>query len=93
MTTLHIEHPVTDFPTWRAAFERFGPARADAGVRRFRIQRPLDDDHRVLVELDFDEAAAAAAFLGFLREVVWAVPENSPALAGTPETRILRRAD
>lgn len=93
MTTLHIEHPVTDFPTWRAAFDRFGPARADAGVRRFRIQRPLDDDHRVLVELDFDEAAGATAFLGFLREVVWAVPENSPALAGTPETRILRRAD
>ena len=93
MTTLHIEHPVTDFPTWRAAFDRFGPARADAGVRQFRIQRPLDDDHRVLVELDFDEAAGAAAFLGFLRDVVWAVPENSPALAGTPETRILRRAD
>lgn len=93
MTTLHIEHPVTDFPTWRAAFDRFGPARADAGVRRFRIQRPLDDDHRVLVELDFDEAAAATAFLAFLRDVVWAVPENSPALAGAPETRILRRAD
>ena len=93
MTTLHIEHPVTDFPTWRAAFDRFAPARADAGVRQFRIQRPLDDDHRVLVELDFDEAAGATAFLGFLREVVWAVPENSPALAGTPETRILRRAD
>lgn len=93
MTTLHIEHPVTDFPTWRAAFDRFAPARADAGVRGFRIQRPLDDDHRVLVELDFDGAAGATAFLGFLREVVWAVPENSPALAGTPETRILRRAD
>ena len=93
MTTLHIEHPVTDFPTWRAAFDRFAPARADAGVRQFRIQRPLDDDHHVLVELDFDEAAGATAFLGFLREVVWAVPENSPALAGTPETRILRRAD
>ena len=93
MNTLHIEHAVTDYPTWRAAFDRFGPARAEAGVRQSRIQRPLDDDHHILVELDFDEEAAAAAFLTFLRRVVWAVPENSPALAGTPQTRILRRAD
>ena len=23
MATLHIEHPVTDFGTWKAAFDRF----------------------------------------------------------------------
>lgn len=93
MTTLHIEHPVTDFPTWRAAFDRFAPARAQGGVRAFRIQRAVDDDHHVLVELDFDDAERAGQFLAFLRETVWAVRENSPALAGAPATRILRRAD
>jgi hypothetical protein len=27
--------------------------------------------------------------LDFLQKVVWAIPENAPALAGTPETMIL----
>lgn len=93
MNTLHIEHAVTDFPTWHDAFDKFASARTNAGVRAARIQRPLDDDAYVLVELDFDDHASAAAFLGFLREAVWAVPTNSPALAGDPQTRILRAVD
>jgi hypothetical protein len=93
MNTLHIEHAVTDFPTWRAAFDRFGPARSDAGVRAARIQRPLDDDAYVLVELDFDDEDSAAGFLGFLHQVVWATPANAPALVGAPQTRILRQVD
>jgi len=32
----------------------------------------------------------AAAFLEILRTRVWSVPDNSPALAGSPTTRILR---
>jgi hypothetical protein len=27
MATLHIEHPVTDYGTWSAAFARFADAR------------------------------------------------------------------
>lgn len=93
MNTLHIEHRVTDFSTWRNAFDRFAPARAEAGVRAVRIQRPLDDDAYVLIELDFDDADSAAGFLGFLTSVVWATPVNSPALAGLPQTRILRAVE
>ena len=93
MNTLHIEHPVTDFSTWRNAFDRFAPARAEAGVRAARIQRPLDDDAYVLIELDFDDADSAAGFLGFLKSVVWATPANSPGLAGSPQTRILRAVE
>ena len=90
MNTLHIEHPVTDYATWRSAFDRFAAARAEAGVRAARIQRPLDDDAYVLIELDFDDADSARGFLGFLEAVVWATPANSPALAGSPQTRILQ---
>lgn len=89
MTILHIEHPITDYGVWKKAFDSFAALRHEAGVRGHRIQRPLDDDHYVVIDLDFDTAEAAAAFLVQLRSRVWANPANSPALAGTPVTRIL----
>jgi len=93
MHTLQIEHAVTDFDVWCAAFDRFDDARATAGVRAHRVRRPVDDPAYVVIELDFDTAEAAGGFLGFLQSVVWSAPENSPALAGTPRTRILGPAD
>jgi hypothetical protein len=93
MPTLHIEHQITDFATWKTAFDRFAGARADAGVRGHRVQRPVYDDAYVVVDLDFDEVADAERFLGFLRSRVWSSPENAPALAGTPRTRILETAE
>jgi hypothetical protein len=89
MATLHIQHPVTDFGTWTSAFSRFAEARRNAGVRAQRIQRPVDDPGFVVIDLDFDSAAEAQAFRGFLITQVWSNPENSPGLAGTPETMIL----
>jgi hypothetical protein len=38
MATLHIEHPITDFGTWNAAFARLADVRRQAGVRQQRIQ-------------------------------------------------------
>ena len=93
MYTLHIEHPVTDFGTWRAAFDRFESARQDAGVRAHRIGRPIDDERYIQVELDFDESTAASGFLSLLERAVWSSREASPALVGTPTTRILERCD
>jgi hypothetical protein len=92
MTTLHIEHPITDVATWRAAFDAFADARRTAGVRAHRIHRPVDDDHYVLIDLDFADIAAAEAFQHFLHNVVWNQPANSPTLAGTPTTRLLQPA-
>jgi hypothetical protein len=92
MTTLHIEHSIVDFATWRTAFDRFAEARAQAGVRAHRVQRPVDD-HYVVIDLDFDTAEQATRFLAFLRERVWSTPENSPALAGEVHTRVLEAAD
>ena len=89
MATLHIEHPITDFDTWVAAFDRFAEARSRAGVRSQQVQRPVDDPAYVVVDLEFDTTEAAEAFLTFLTSTVWARPESSPALAGTPRTTIL----
>lgn len=89
MPTLHIEHAVTDLPTWTATFNRFAEMRKNSGVRAHRVQHPLDDPNYILIDLDFDTTAEAEAFLGFLRGKVWSSPDNAPALIGTPQTRIL----
>lgn len=89
MATLHIEHPITDFGVWKAAFDRFARVREESGVRGHRILRPVDDAHYVVIDLDFPTAAQAERFLGFLRTKVWTSADNAPALAGTPQTRIL----
>ena len=89
MQTLRIEHPITDFTQWRRAFDAVADSRTEAGVRSHRVLRPADDDHYVLVDLDFDTVEQATAFLGFLRSRIWSIPANSPALAGDPVTRIL----
>jgi len=89
MTTLHIEHAVTDLATWQAAFDRFGELRAAAGVTAQRVLRPTDDDHYVVVQLDFDERAQAAAFLQTLRTAIWLNPSAAPALHGEPRATLL----
>jgi hypothetical protein len=89
MATLHIEHAITDLATWLGAFGGFAEARARAGVRQTRVHQPVDDEHYIYVELDFDDVEAATAFLGFLRGVVWASPEASPGLDGSPTGRVL----
>jgi hypothetical protein len=93
MATLHIQHPVTDFDTWTSAFSRFADARLAAGVRAQRIHRPVDDPKFVVIDLDFDSPADAQSFRQFLTTNVWAHPENSPGLAGTPETMILESVE
>jgi hypothetical protein len=93
MATLHIEHPISDFGTWKAAFDQFAEARAKSGVRGHRILRPVDDACYVVVDLDFRTVAEAEGFLDFLRTRVWTSTVNAPALTGTPQTRILEPAD
>jgi hypothetical protein len=90
MATLHIEHPITDLETWLSAFNGFAAARRQAGVQAERVQQPVDDPAYIVVDLTFGTADEAAAFLSFLREQVWAIPENAPALAGSPDTMILQ---
>jgi hypothetical protein len=90
--TLHIEHPITDFETWRTAFDRFADARRAAGVLAHRVRRPVDDPCFVVVELDFATTDQARSFLDFLTTEVWARPERAPALAGAPRTTILDAA-
>jgi hypothetical protein len=93
MPTLRIEHPITDYPTWRQAFDRFAEVRERSGVIADQVQQPVDDPHYVLIDLDFATTAEATRFLTFLRSQVWSSPERSPALAGTPRASIVAPVD
>lgn len=89
MPTLHIEHPITDLATWTRAFTALTEVRRQAGVRTETVRHPVGDKAFVVVDLEFATFEQAQAFLQFLETKVWAVPANSPALAGSPDARIL----
>jgi hypothetical protein len=89
MFTLSIDHAISDFPTWKQAFDRFAQARQVAGVVSHRIRRPVDDPHHLVIELEFESHENADAFRQFLANVVWADRDASPALVGAPTCRIL----
>ena len=99
MSTLKIEHPIGDFETWKAAFERDPVGREQAGVRRYRVYRPVDDPKYVIIDLDFDGPDAAQSFLESLQKV-WSRVDLSPGLAReegvpkvAPRTRIVEEVE
>jgi hypothetical protein len=89
MFTLSIEHAISDFSTWKEAFDRFAEARRNAGVLSHRIRRPVGDPHYLVIELEFDAQENADNFRKFLDDVVWTNRDASPALIGAPSSRIL----
>lgn len=92
MYTLQIEHTITDFPTWKTAFDRDPVNRAAAGVLSHRIGQPVGNPHYIVVELDFADLSQAEQLLLNLQEHVWRSPASAPALAGAPKTRIIEAA-
>lgn len=93
MPTLHIEHGITNFSESKAAFDRFADLRAQAGFVVYTIRQPVDDSDYVMIDLDFDSTEEAQAISRALRERVWPTRENAPALAGSPQTRILETVE
>ena len=75
MHLLQIEHLISDFDTWKAAFERFSDFRQQSGVRRHRVLQPADDPNYVMIDLEFDGPSEAEAFLAARRRNVWSSRE------------------
>ncbi|CAN5543579.1 hypothetical protein BH23CHL2_BH23CHL2_18040 [soil metagenome] len=88
MPTLHIEHQIRNFDTWKGAFDRDPADRKGAGVRRYRVMRPVDDPAYVMIDLDFDTIEEAEAFVGVMHKV-WQSPQAAPGLLGRPQARIV----
>ncbi len=87
MVVLQIQHKVPNFEGWKKAFYDDPIDRKKSGVLHYRIFRPVDDPHYVIVDLEFegvDEANRALAAL----KALWS------KVAGTmmmnPQTRILQ---
>ena len=89
MVTLHIEHLITDYATWRAAYDGFAEVRRANGVIGERVSRPVGDPSAIVIDLDFDRPDAAATFLDLLQTRVWTSATAAPALVGAPRATIL----
>ncbi len=92
MYILQIEHRIRDFDTWKAAFESDPAGREQGGVRRYRILQPIDDPNYVVIDLEFDSASEAEAFLATMHDV-WQSRRVAPALIGSPQARIVERVE
>ncbi len=88
MTLLQIEHGISDYETWKAAFDRDPIDRRGSGVRSYRVLRPIDDSGYIKVELAFDERDTAEDFLGSL-ERMWESGAAAPALRGKPRVQLV----
>ncbi|MBF6205815.1 MULTISPECIES: hypothetical protein [Nocardia] len=89
--TVHIDHVVRDYETWKPMFDAFDNFLAEAGARNCRVQRFTHYPNRVLVDVDFDSMAAAEAFRERLREI--AGQPRSQEMLVTHEVSILELVD
>lgn len=92
MTVLQIEHAITDFETWKRAFDSDPIDRKAAGVRRYRVYRPVDDPAFIKVDLEFDTVGEAESCRAALEEL-WTSGRAAPALSGKPTTRVLEKVE
>lgn len=83
MTIIHIEHPVRDFDTWKAAFDSDPIGREAGGVRRYRVCRSITEPNDVAIDLEFDDRATAESFRTAL-DRMWTMPTALAALGGAP---------
>ena len=93
MYVLKIEYPVADYDAWKAAFDRDLLNREGSGVRRYRVLRPTDDPNYVMIDLDFDEAGEAEAYLAALQRQFYSSQEASPVSGGGLKMRIVEVAE
>ena len=85
MTSLHLEHSVNDLESWLETFRSFDDFRAKGGVTAVQIRHGVDNPNYIAVDLEFDTAEQARAFLGQLETRVW---PNNPHFDGAPTTHI-----
>jgi len=81
---------VPNFDGWKKAFDSDPVGREKSGVRRYRVLRPTDDAHYVMIDLEFDTASQAEALLAALR-VVWGRVEGTIMM--NPQSRIVEAVE
>lgn len=59
MITVRIQHRISNYDSWKKAFDSDPINRKQSGVKRYRIYRPADNDKYVIIDLDFDNLKQA----------------------------------
>lgn len=85
MLVIRIEHSVPNFDKWKQAFDRDPADRKGSGVRRYRVLRLNDDPNYVMIDLEFDNAGEAEAFLQKMQRI-WEGPAKG--VMQNPKARI-----
>ena len=93
MSTLRVELEVRDYDLWRNAFAQDAAGRERNGARRYRIFRPVDNERKVMLDVDFDTPEDAGRFLAIMERDVWPSPDKAPAKMGAPRTHILEMVE
>ncbi|MEZ4895459.1 MAG: hypothetical protein R2806_01395 [Saprospiraceae bacterium] len=69
MIILRIEHNIANYSGWKKAFDNDPINRKQAGVKRYRIIRPVEDDAFVIIDLEFDHLEQAQAAKAALENI------------------------
>ena len=91
MYVLNFWHTVADYAGWKTVFDTDPLGREASGVRRYSIERPMDDDHMVIGELEFDTLGEAETFAGRLSEVWKGLGSGVMSNAGLRITEVLEQ--
>jgi hypothetical protein len=93
MYVLNYWHTVTDYGEWKKVFDSDPLGREASGVRRLDIERPVDDEKRVIGHLEFDSLGEAETFAERLQEVWKGVGGSVISDAGITLTEVLETRD
>lgn len=92
MVIVRVAHPVTDFATWKAVFDRDPVGRQRGGVRRYRIVRAIDTPGTVGIDLEFDDRPTAERFREGLVQL-WATGAAQALGIGRPQASLHEEAE
>lgn len=81
MIRMFVRHPVSDFATWKKAYDDFDSERGGMGVTGDGVFQSADDPNDVTIYHDFETIGSAHAFMDSprLREVM-----EAAGVAGEP---------
>jgi len=91
MYVLNYWHTVSDYGEWKRIFDTDPLGREASGIRRYSIERPLDDEHTVIGELEFDTLGEAETFAGRLEEVWRGIAGETVSNAGHRITEVVEQ--
>jgi hypothetical protein len=92
MTVLRLEHGITDYAVWKAAFDRDPIHREQLGVRSHRVYRPVGDPNGITVDLEFETVREAEQCQAALANL-WRWGDAAPALRGAPRVQLIEQVE